>query len=71
MVMYKKNVLSRSGNACWNWRRCYKKKDLILGRFKMLKNIGLQGLATERKGDMMKMKQTKNKQEVNCIQFDI
>lgn len=65
---YSTNVLPTKGNGS-NLNRVCKKKELILCRFPMLKNMGLQGLATERKDDMIK--QTKIKNGFNCVEFDI
>ena len=62
---YSTNVLPTKDNR----NKVNKKKELILCRFPMLKNMGLQGLATERKDDMIK--QTKIKNGFNCVEFDI
>ena len=65
---YSTNMLPTGGGR-GSLSKVNKKKELILCRFPMLKNMGLQGLATERKDDMIK--QTKIKNGFNCVEFDI
>ena len=52
-----------------NLHKINKKKELVLTKFPMLKNLGMQGLATERRNEMMK--QTKLQNGFNCIEFSL
>lgn len=50
-----------------NLYKINKKNELILTKFPILKNLGMQGLATERRNEMMK--QIKLQNGFNCIEF--
>ena len=50
-----------------NLYKINKKNELILTKFPILKNLGMQGLATERRNEMMKHIKLQN--GFHCIEF--